>query len=83
MPGKSWKHGGGDRSRGGVGRRGVGREKGERTDWREFGGVGRSRWRKGRYRSREEDTYIKGSILRLARDLSLEGIPGFHGDVPS
>ena len=25
----------------------------------------------------------KGSILGLARDLTLERIPGFHGDVPS
>ena len=60
-----------------------GREKGERKDWREHGGVGRWRWRKGGYRSREEDIYIKGIILGLARDLALERIPGVHGDVPS
>ena len=59
------------------------REKGKRKDWREFGAVGGWRWRKGRYRSREEDIYIKGAILGLARDLTLEGIPGVHGDVPN
>ena len=41
------------------------------------------RWRKGRYSSREEDIFIKGAILGLARELALEGISGVHGDVPS
>ena len=59
------------------------REKGERKDWRELWGMGGWRWRKGRYRSRKEDIYIKGAILGLARDLALEEIPGVHGDVPS
>ena len=45
--------------------------------------MGGWRWRKGGYRSREEDIYIKRAILRLARDLALEGIPSVHGDVPS
>ena len=58
-------------------------EKGEGKDWGELGAVGGWRWRKGGYRSREEDIYIKGAILRLARDLALEGIPGVHGDAPS
>ena len=56
----------------------TGREKGKTG-----GGVGGWRWRKGGYRSREEDIYVKGAILGLARDLNLEGIPGVHGDVPS
>ena len=47
------------------------------------GGVGVLRWRKGRNRSREEDIYIKGTILVLARVLALEGNPGVHRDVPS
>ena len=67
----------------GLGEGKRGREKRERKDWRELGGVGGWRWRKGRYRSREEDIYIEGAILGLARDLALEGIPGVHGDVPS
>ena len=58
-------------------------EKGEAKDWGELGGVGGLRWRKDRYRSREEDILIKGAILGSARDLALEGIPGDHGDVPS
>ena len=45
--------------------------------------MGEWRWRKGSYRSREEDIYIKGAILGLARDLALERIPAVHGDVPS
>ena len=60
-----------------------GREKGEGKDWQEIGGVGGWRWRKGKYKSREEGIYIKGSVLGLARDLGLEGIPGVHGDVSS
>ena len=60
-----------------------GREKGERKDWGELGEVEGWRRRKGDYKSREEDIYIKGAILGLARDLALEGIPGVHGDVPS
>ena len=60
--------------------------KGERREKGRVGkslGVGGLRWRKGRYKSREEDVFIKGAILGLARDLALEGIPGVHGDVPS
>ena len=34
------------------------------------------RWRKGGYGIREVDTLIKGAILGLARDLTLEGFPG-------
>ena len=60
----------------------MGREKGEREDWEELGGMGWLRGRKGRYGSREEDILIKGAILGLARDLALEGIPGVHGNVP-
>ena len=37
----------------------------------------------GRYRSREEDIYIKGAILWLARDLALERISGVREDIPS
>ena len=61
----------------------MGREKGEKKDWRELGEVGGWRWRKGSERSREEDIYTKGAILGLARDLALEEIRGVHGDVPS
>ena len=61
----------------------MGREQGEGKDWGELGGVGWLRWRKGRYSSREEDIFIKGAILGLARELALEGISGVHGDVPS
>ena len=64
-----------------MGKRGRG--KGEKKDWQEIGGVGGWRWRKGGYGSREEDTYSKGSILGLARDLALDGIPGVHEDVPN
>ena len=39
--------------------------------------------RKGGYGSREVDILIKGAILGLARDLTLEGFPGVQGDVPS
>ena len=60
-----------------------GRGKGEGKNWQELGGVGGWRWRKGGYGSWEEDTYSKGSILGLARDLALEGIPGVHGEFPS
>ena len=59
------------------------RKKGEGKDWRELGGVGRWRRRKGGYRSREEDTYSKGSILELTRDLALEGIPDVHRMSPA
>ena len=83
MQGKSWEHRDGVGVGVGLGEAERGREKGEKKDWRELGGVGGWRWRKGGYRSREEDTYSKGSILGLARDLALEGIPGVHGDVSS
>ena len=33
-------------------------------------------WRKGGYGSREVYILIKGAILGLARDLTLEGFPG-------
>ena len=39
--------------------------------------------RKDGYGSREVDILIKGAILGLARDLTLEGFPGVQGDVPS
>ena len=39
-------------------------------------------WRKGGYGSREVYILIKGAILGLARDLTLEGFPGVQGDVP-
>ena len=61
----------------------MGREKGEGEDWAELRGIGWLRWRKGAYESREEDILIKGAILGLARDLTLEGFPGIQGDVPS
>ena len=62
-----------------------GRGDGEREveDWGELGELGWLRWRKGGYGSREEDILINGAILRLARDLALEGFPGVYGDVPS
>ena len=72
MLGKSWEHGGGV----GVGKGKRRREKGEEKEWGELGGVGGWRWRNGGSRSREEDIYIKGGILGLARDLALEEIPG-------
>ena len=40
-------------------------------------------WRKGRYGSREVYILIKRAILGLARDLTLEGIPGVQGDGPN
>ena len=56
----------------------MGREKGEgRTG--ESLRVGRCRWKTFLYRRREEDLYIKGPILGLARDLALVGIPVFMG----
>ena len=65
----------------GVGEKG--RVKGEGKDWQELGGLGGWRWMKGEYRSREEDTYSKGSILELTRDLALEGIPDVHRMSPA
>ena len=41
------------------------------------------RWRKGGYGNQEVDILIKAAILGLARDFTLEGFPGFQGDVPS
>ena len=61
----------------------MGREKEEWEDWGELGGVGGWRWRKSPYGSRKEDILIKGAILGLARDLSIEELPGVQGDVPS
>ena len=63
-------HGGG----GGVGVRGDGEGEGE--DWGELGGMGWLGWRKGGSGIREVDNLIKGAILGLARDLTLEGFPG-------
>ena len=40
-------------------------------------------WRKSGYGSREVYILIKGAILGLARDWTLEGLPGVQGDVPS
>ena len=45
--------------------------------------MGWVRWRKGGYGSREKDILIKGAILGLARDLTVEGFPGVQGNVPS
>ena len=45
--------------------------------------MGKLGWRKGGYGSREVYILIKGAILGLARDLTLEGFPGIQGDVPS
>ena len=60
------------------------RKKGEgEEDWGDLGGEDWLRWRKGRYGSREEDILIKRAILRLVRDLTLEGFPGVQEDVPS
>ena len=61
----------------------MGREMEEGKDWGELGGMGRLRWRKGGYGSREEDILIKGTILGLARDLTRKGFPSVQGDVPS
>ena len=61
----------------------MGREKGEGEDWGELEQMGWLRWRKGQYGSREVDILIKGAILGLARDLTLEGFPGVQGDFPS
>ena len=81
MLGKSWEHGGRGEVRWGEGERG--RETGEGKDWGELGGMGRLGWRKGGYGSREVNILIKGAILGLARDWTLEGFPGVQGDVPS
>ena len=40
-------------------------------------------WRKDGYGKREVNILIKGAILGLARDLTLEGFPGVQGDEPS
>ena len=61
----------------------MGIEKGEREDSGELWGMGWVGWRKGGYGSREVNILIKEAILGLARDLTLEGFPGVHGDVPS
>ena len=60
----------------------MGREKGEREDWGELGGMGQLRWRKGGYERREEDILTKGATLGLDRVLALEGFPGVQGDFP-
>ena len=49
----------------------------------ELGGMGWWGWRKSGYGSRQVYILIKGAILGLARDLTLEGFPGVQGDVPS
>ena len=79
MPGKNWEL----RAGSGVGVRGDEERKGRRGGWGELGGMGWLGWRKGGYGSREVDILIKGAILGLARDLTLEGFPGIQGDVPS
>ena len=77
MPGKHWKIGGG------VEVRGEGDREVRRDGWEELGGMGRLGWRYVGYRSRGVYILIKGAILGLARDLTLEGFPGVQGDVPS
>ena len=57
------------------GGRGEGREKGERKDWQELGRVGVWRWRKGRYRSREEENLHLGSHFRVGKRLGSRGDP--------
>ena len=52
-------------------------------DWVKLGGTVWVGWRKGGYGSREVNILIKGAILGLARDWTLEGFPGVQGDVPS
>ena len=69
------------RGGGGVGVRADGER--EREIWGELGGMGWLGWRKGGYGSRKVDIIIKGAMLGLARDLTLEGFPGVQGDVPS
>ena len=54
----------------------MGREKGEAEDPGELGRMGWVGWKKGGYGSREVNIFIKGAILGLARDLTLEGFPG-------
>ena len=79
MPGKTWVYGGGD----GLGVRGHGERKVRRgtmgRPW-ENGMIGMEEgwiWKQAkRYLNLE-------AILGLARDLTLEGFPGVHGDVPS
>ena len=66
-----------------MGIRGDGERERKKVVWGEFGGMGWLERRKGGYGSREEDILIKGAILGLARDLTLEGFPGVQGDVPS
>ena len=61
----------------------MGREKGEGEDSGKLGGMGCVGWRKGGYGNKEVYILIKGAILGLARDLTLEGFPGVQGDVPS
>ena len=51
------------------------REKKEGEDCGNLGRMGWFSWRKGRYGSREVDVLIKGAILGLGRDLTLEGFP--------
>ena len=56
------------------------RGKGERKDWKELGGVGGWKWRKGGYGSREVNISKKGAILGFVSDLILEGVPGPRRD---
>ena len=41
------------------------------------------RWRKDKYESKERYILIEGSIMELARNLSLEKFPRTHRDDPS
>ena len=55
---------------------GDGEREVRRGEWGELGRIGWLGWRKGGYGSREVYILIKGAILGLVRDLTLEGFPG-------
>ena len=62
---------------------GDGEREVRRGGWGELGGMGRLGWRKSGYGSTEVYILIKGAILGLARDWTIEEFPGVQGNVPS
>ena len=55
----------------------------KRREWEELGGMGWLGWRKSGYGSRKVYIFIKGAILELARDWTLEGFSGVQEMSPA